>query len=133
MRQFCAERSSGCEGKGNGLAHLKQILVLESESLLSSSVLSLLASRTDFDVSSTTFKALESLDQLNGHEPEVIIMEETQLAHNFAAVMEQIDRHPKLRLIVLGLDDNQLHIIDKHVVQVSQFSDFLELLNSSSV
>ena len=83
-------------------------------------------------MSSTTFKALQSLDRLNGQEPEVIILEEKQLAANFTAVMELVDRHPKLRLIVLGLEDNLLHVFDKHVVQVRQISDFLDLLNSSS-
>jgi hypothetical protein len=75
-----------------------------------------------------TFKTLESLNQPNGHQPDVIILEVTQLAANIQAVMDLVDCHPKVRLIILRLDDNRLHIFDKQLVQVEQVSDFLATL-----
>ena len=103
-------------------------MVLESEGLLIASIVNLLASQDGYDVSSKRFNALKSLDQLNGHQPDVIILDVTQLPAHIAALMELVDRNPKMRLIVVRLDDNRLHIFDKHVVQVEQVSDFLEQL-----
>lgn len=114
------------------MAHRKQILVLESENLLTNSIVSLLSSRKEYAVSSAKFSTLTSLDQPNGQEPDVIILDQRELTANITTLMELVDRYPKLRLIVLGLDDNQLRVFDKHVVQASHVSDFLELLNSSS-
>lgn len=125
---FAVNRDLDYAGKGDSVAHRRQILVLESENLLTASILSLLTPRTEYDVSSVTLKTLESFDQPNGHKPDVIIMEEVQMVANIAAVMELVDRFPKLRLIVLGLDNNKLHIFDKQIVQVGQVSDFLEQL-----
>lgn len=110
------------------MARRKQILVLESEKLLAASVLSLLASRPEFDVTSTTFSSLACLDQPNRPEPDVVILDEEHLAANISAVVKLVDRHPKLRLIVLGLSDNKLHVFDKHIVQAEQVSDLFELL-----
>jgi DNA-binding NarL/FixJ family response regulator len=113
------------------LAHQKQILVLESEKLLVASILSLLASRPEYDVTSTTLNSLNCIDQPNGPEPDVVILDEELVAANISDLVALADRHPTLRLIVLGLNDNELHIFDKHIVHVSQVNDFFELLKSS--
>ena len=113
------------------MAHRKQILVLESEKLLVASILSLLASRPEYDVTSTPFSALTCLDQPNGQELDVVILDEEQVAANISGLVALADRHPKLRLIVLGLDNNELRVFDKHIVHVSQVNDFFELLKSS--
>jgi DNA-binding NarL/FixJ family response regulator len=110
------------------LAHRKQILVLESEKLLADSILSLLASRSEFDVTNTTITSLAFLDKPDSPQPDVVILEEALLMANISAVVKLADRHPNLRLIVLGLSDNNLQVFDKQMVQVRQVSDFLELL-----
>jgi len=110
------------------LAHRKKILVLESEKLLGASILSLLASREEFDVADLP---VASLDRLNGSGdvmPDVIIMEEAQLMANISAVLQLTNSHPNLRLIVFGLSDSKLHVYDKQMVEVRQVSDFFELL-----
>lgn len=114
------------------MTHRTQILVLESKKLLIASILSLLASRPEYDVTSTTFSALTCLDQANGRKPDVVILDEDLVTANISDLVALTDRHPKLRLIVLGLADNQLRVFDKHIVQVSQVNDFFELLKSSS-
>lgn len=114
------------------MSHPKTILVLESEKLLAAAVVSLLASRPEFAVTGATFSSLARLDQLNHTEPDVIIMDEDLVANNITAVMELVDRHPRLRLIVLGLSDNQLHVFDKHIVQVTEVNDFIAQLQSAA-
>jgi hypothetical protein len=114
--------------EGDGLAKRKQILVLEGEDLLTSSVISLLSSREEYDVSSVTFGTFESHIPHNSLKPDVIILEEKQVAANIKSVMDLVDRYPNVRLIVIGLGDNNLHIFDKQIVRVDQVSDFLELL-----
>ena len=110
------------------MAHRKKILVLESEKLLATAIASLLASRPEYEVANTTVSSLAYLDQHDSPQPDVVILEEELLAANISAVIKLADRHPKLRLIVLGLNDTKVHVFDKQLVQVGQVSDFLELL-----
>lgn len=109
----------------------KQILVLASDKLLAASIVSLLASRPEFSVSNTTAGSLAFSDQSQA-QLDVVIVEEAQLAANILAIVQLTNRHPTLRLIVLGLKDNKLQVFDKHMVQVSQVSDLLELLENPS-
>jgi len=110
------------------LAHRKKILVLESDGLLGASILSLLSSRKEFDVTDASVTSLAFLDGSDSSQPDVVILEEAQLMANMSAVMKLTNAHPNLRLIVFGLSDSQLHVIDKQMVEVRQVSDFLELL-----
>ncbi len=113
---------------GDTLNHHKQILVLEDEKLAAASILSLLLSRPGLDVINTTFTSLVSLEQADGLQPDVVILEEGLLAANISAVVKLADRHPKLRLIVFSLSNNILNVFDKQRLQVKQVNDFLELL-----
>lgn len=96
--------------------------------MLAASVLSLLAARSEFDVTSTTVDSLACLDLADSLQPDVVILEEEHLAANILAVVKLAERHPKLRLIVIGPKTNKLHVFDKQMVQVRQVSDFLKLL-----
>lgn len=106
----------------------KKILLFESESLLTASILSLMAHQTNYDVLSGTFNTPDALKQLKDFIPDVFIIEKTWLAKNITLVMELVDRFPELRLIVLGVDDNRVNIFEKQIVHVEQFSDFLAML-----
>lgn len=110
------------------MADPKKILVLESEKLLAAGILSLLAMQTEFDVDQTTVSSLACLNRPSSQPPDVVILEEGQLVANMSAVVKLADRHPRLRLIVFSLSDNKVHIFDRQIMQVSQVSDFLELL-----
>lgn len=107
------------------MSQRKRVLVLESEKLLPAAVLSLLAARSEFDVTSIGFNSFVSLKQVDHCEPDVIIMDEELVTNNITAVMRLVDRHPKVRLIVVGLEDNKLHVFDKHIVQIKNVSDFM--------
>lgn len=106
------------------MSQRRRVLVLESERLLPAAVYSLLAAQPDIDVTSAKFNGLAFLGQADHIELDVIVMDEELVATNIAAVMQIVDRHPKLRLIVVGLGDNKLHIFDKHIVQVKDVRDF---------
>ncbi|MFL7838973.1 MAG: hypothetical protein ACK2T4_10155 [Candidatus Promineifilaceae bacterium] len=110
------------------MAQRKKILIFESKGLLIASILSLLAERADYEVFSGAFTAPDPLLQFNGYTPDVLIIEKSQLMENVSKVQELFERFPRLRLFVLGLDDNKLIIFEKQIVHVEQFSDFLEIL-----
>lgn len=110
------------------MADRKRILVLESEKLMPAGILGLLASRAELDVANTTVSSLSCLAQQDGPQPDVVIMEEGVLAANISAVVKLADRHPTLRFIVFNTRDSNVHVFDKQMMQVRQFSDFLELL-----
>jgi len=113
------------------LAQQTQILVIDSENLLAASILSLLDSCFEFDVTHSTITSLTSTAGPTGHQIDVVIIEEEHLMTNMSAFVSFTDHHPNLRLIVLRQSENKVHIFDKHMVEVRQVSDFLELLRSS--
>lgn len=106
----------------------KKILVLEREKLLSDAVFSLLASRPEYEVAIVPFNDLGLLDSPDHAEPDAIIMDQELVANNISAVMELVDRHPKVRLLVIGLRNNMVHVFDKSVIDLSDFSDFIAQL-----
>ena len=110
------------------MAEQKKILVLESEKLLAASVVSILASRPEYDVVQTTVSSLSCLDQPGGPQPDIVILEKDVLAANISAVVKVTDRYPRLRLIVFSLSNSKVHIFDQQTVQVGNASDFLDLL-----
>lgn len=110
------------------MAHKKKILVLESEKLLAAGIVRLLASRSEFDVTTDAARCLACLEHPENPVPDAVILDEELLAANISAVVKLADRHPHLRLIVFRLSDNTVHIFDKHMVQITQSSDFLDLL-----
>lgn len=116
------------KGRDIDLSGKKKVLVLESEKLLAASIVSLLASRSELDVMNTTVATLESWDKSGSTRPDVVIVEEGLLAANISAIVKLADRHPKLRLIVLGLSNGTVQIFDKQMTQVRHVSDFLGLL-----
>ncbi len=110
------------------MTHCKQILVLEGKSLATASLLSLLLSRSGFDVINTPVHSLSSLDPHDQLHPDVIILEEELLAANMTAIVNLANHYPKVRLIIFNLSNNTLQIFDKQIIQVQQVNDFLELL-----
>ena len=110
------------------MAQKTKILVLESDNLLAASIMNLMASRTELDVSHSTVTSLANAVEANGSEPDVVIIEEAHMLANMPAFVFYVNRHPNLRLIVMGVDENKVHIFDKQMVEVTQVSDFLELL-----
>jgi len=101
--------------------------------LLAASIVSLLASRSEFDVTNSTFASLAIMDEPNSPQPDIVILEKAHLMANMSAVVKLADRHPNLRLIIFGLSDNTLQVFDKQMVEVRQVSDFLELQRSSRI
>jgi len=108
----------------------KTILVIESENLLTAAIISLLTSRPEFDVKEATFSSLALLDGANHTNPDVIIMDEELVASQITAVISLVNRYPKLRLLVLSLSDNRLHVFDKQIVYMSEVSDFIAQLQN---
>ena len=110
------------------MTHCKQILVLEGKKLAAASILSLLLSRSSFDVINTPSSSLSNLSPNDKLHPDVIILEEDLLAANITAIVKLTNHYPKLRLIVFNLGNNTLQIFDKQMIQVQQLNDLLELL-----
>lgn len=106
----------------------KKILVLEDETLLTASIVSLLSSQSDLDVMSTRKGTLAGWNNPNGARPDVVILEERLLAANIVEIVKLADRHPTLRLIVVRLGDGKVQIFDKQMARLRHVSDFLGLL-----
>lgn len=110
------------------MAERKQIMVLDSEKLMTAGVVSLLDARPEIDVIRTTAVSLPFPDQQGSLQPAVIILDEELLAANLLALIKLADCHPALRLIVINVCDNSVHVFDKQTVYVRKASDLVELL-----
>ena len=111
---------------------------------MSAGILSMLGSRSEFDMVHTTAVSLGSLEQPGIVQPDVVILDEELhntrlfqatkdeelLAANLLALVKLTTRHPKLRLIVLSLNGSSVNVFDKQTIFVSNISDFVQLLDS---
>lgn len=120
--------SRGQQGIGHTVDHRRRILVLDNEELFTAAISSLLATHSEFDVETTPASTLVSMCMAKGKQPDVVILEEKMLAANIADLVKLTKSHPNLRLIVIGLNNANVHVFDKQVVQVGEVSDFLRLL-----
>ena len=106
----------------------KQIFVLKTDSLLHNSVMSLLDSRTDFEIASVTLEELAAVDLKGSDRSVVIVVEEDRLRECSAALMALIGQEAPVRVIVIRLSDNVLTILENRTVRIREVVEFLNLL-----
>ncbi|MFN2138042.1 MAG: hypothetical protein ACK2UK_18950 [Candidatus Promineifilaceae bacterium] len=117
-------------GKGTGglLSKRKQIYVLESEGLLSTSIVNLIDTRTEHAISSITPEELAMLDLPGCETSTVIIVEEDQLRQIRSELIALVEREARVQIIMIRLKDTVLNILEKRVVRIEEVVDFLNLL-----
>lgn len=110
------------------VAHRKKVLIVESENLLAAGVRSLLAERSELDVTSTDIDRLACVVQPSSSRPDVLIVDEAQLLANLSAVIRVASHYPWLRLIVVRAQDNEVQVVDRQIVEVRHIDEFFDLL-----
>lgn len=106
----------------------KQIFVLQNESLLSTSLASLLSSQPHYDVSTMSIEEIAQADRADLGAACVIVFEAELLMANLAALIDLVTRHAHVRLIVIPVEDNELHVFEKRTLPISDITDFLNVL-----
>ncbi len=115
-------------GRKETLSHKRRAVVLGSVELLTASVVSLLHTETDFEVIQATFAELSGMDTLASMQPDLVILDATEIIAYLPESLKFIKECPEVRLVVLTNDDNEIRVIDRQVVEIKHVRDFLELL-----
>ena len=111
---------------------LKKILILESDLLLNAGVKNLLAGREDLSIHGAICGDLKELNAvIDQFQPDIIISAENNASVNSNEITNFLKVLPKVKTILINLEDNQVEIFDKRELSVKQLSDFLSALNIS--
>ena len=111
---------------------LKRILVVIGESYIGKGVESLLSRQADLRVDSFPFLDGISLgDQIEGYQPNVIILDESLLSSKRIDLSSLLMGYPKMRVLVLGIQDNRLNVFDHQELIVSHSNDLVSVIERS--
>ena len=111
---------------------MKRVLVIFDEPILKAGVESLLSREVDLEILSTTLVNGDQLcDQLNSYCPEVVILDEKLESARISNVIDLLNRYPSIRVLVVNLRDNRLHIYEKHEIMVAHSTDLVSTIRGS--
>jgi chemotaxis response regulator CheB len=107
----------------------KRILVVESETLLSQGLISLLRSRPGLEVKGVYYAGLNHLvSEIESFFPDVILIRQQCLAEYFRDLLPVLMVHPELRLVSFNPENNFLHVYARQEVMVKESADFFASL-----
>ena len=107
-----------------------RVLVIYNDQLLSAGIESLLAGRMDLEVNRTTSTGNHLTKEIRRFKPHVIVLDENLGLTNISAILDLLKDHAKLRIIVVGIDNNLVNIYDKHQAMITRGSDLLTAIQS---
>lgn len=111
---------------------LKRILVVIGESYIGKGVESLLSRRPDLNVDSFPYLDGISLSsQIESYQPNVIILDEGLLSSKRIDLSSLLMGYPKMRILVLGIQDNRLNVFDHQELIVSHSNDLVSVIEHS--
>ena len=111
---------------------MKNILVVIGESYIGKGVESLLSSRPGLSVDSFPFLDVNSLNtQIDSCRPNVIILDESLLSSKRIDLSSLLMGYPKMRVLVLGIQENRLSVYDHQELIVSHSNDLVSAIERS--
>lgn len=108
---------------------MKRILVILNDPLLAIGVENLLTRETDLTVQSAAScdgKAL--VHQVENFQPEVIIFDENHPIDQLPVMLNLLKDCPELRFMVVGVNDNRVHIYNKQEILITRGADLVEAI-----
>ena len=112
----------------------KLIVIWDSEDILSSSIELFLSTKPDWQVVSTSNKAiLNSLIMGVGTtNPDIVIIH--QGFHNNPAIfpLQLLQDHPAIKVILISLEDNLMDIYSKQKILVRKATDLISVIENDS-
>jgi chemotaxis response regulator CheB len=107
-----------------------RVLVIYDDQLLSAGIESLLAGRLDLEVKRTTSTGNHLSKEIRNFTPHVIVLDENLGLTNISTILDLLKDYAKLRIIVVGIDNNLVNIYDKHQVMITRGNDLLTAIHS---
>jgi DNA-binding NarL/FixJ family response regulator len=108
---------------------LKKVTVILSEFLIGKGVESLLSREMELSVTSILYDGDDGvIDHIERYQPSVVIMDESLLNGSSRNLFNQLLLYPKLRVLVLSVQDNRINIYDRKEILVSQSADLISAI-----
>jgi chemotaxis response regulator CheB len=107
----------------------KKVLVIQSDRIMGGVLLSLISHRDNLNVVSRSISSpLDLVEEVTRVKPEVIILDDQGQFACHADLQELLETIPDLKIIILGSNDNHVEVYSKVVFQISNASDFFQIL-----
>ena len=111
---------------------MKRVLVICSERILSAGIESLLAHERDFSVFTIAPADVTAITEEIAHfQPNVVIWDENRPFSELTTVLNLARDYPELRVLVVNLHDNRVHVYAKQEFLLNQGTDLVEAVRLS--
>lgn len=108
---------------------MKRVLVLRSDLLIAQGVENLLLQVNELEVKSTALIDEKSIrKELNVFHPDVLILDDSLLVSEQQTWLSLFEKFFSLRVVIIDLRSNQLHIYDKHKFMINKASDLIKVI-----
>jgi DNA-binding NarL/FixJ family response regulator len=108
---------------------MRRVLIIRSNQLLASGVESLLLQKNNMIVKSAALDDEKSIwAEIRAFRPDVLILDESLVALDTPALLSLIQDFSNLRIVVVDIRANTLHIYDKRDVFVKQADDVIKVI-----
>ena len=111
---------------------MKRVLVICSELVLLAGIESLLAKEMDFSVITIAPADMSAIkEEVERFQPNVVICDENLPFSELTTVMNLARGYPELRVLVVNLHDNRVHVYAKQEFLLNQRTDLVEAVRLS--
>jgi DNA-binding NarL/FixJ family response regulator len=111
---------------------VKRVVVVLSDSLIGRGVESLLSREMDLSVTSIPFVDNGALiSKIEELKPDVVIMDESLIFRREVEFISLLRCYPKVRILVLSIQDNRINIYDREEIPVTQSTDLISAIMGS--
>jgi len=110
---------------------LQKIIVWGQDNLLVRAIDQILATRLTWDVTRMVNTDIESLFQaVNSIKPEVVVLCQVDM-DDFSLAFQMIHHQPELRVITVGLENNEVNMFSRQNFILRGGSDFISVIEGS--
>lgn len=111
---------------------MQRVLIVESELLLGAGVESILAGHTGLDVAGISpCDQAVLVEEIRVFRPDIVVMDVVTRFASATNLLALLEDCPKLRVLVMSVDDNRICVYDKREVLVTQVRDLLDIICES--
>lgn len=107
-----------------------KVLILGKELLLNEGMKIILTQQANLEVKDDYIADLQSLPEaLYRLQPRIIVVDLSSYGGKLLDVYHALATIPSIRIILINLSINKVEVFDRTVIQINQFSDFLQTFN----
>ena len=108
---------------------MRRVLVIRSNQLLAVGVESLILQKNNMIVMSAAFDDVQAIrTEIESFHPDVLILDDSLKILDLPALFGLIKEFANLRVVVVNVEANELHVYERHVVSVKPSNEFIAVI-----